>query len=514
MLALNPQVTKVSKTKSFNGYEFDIYSDSWQLDKNNLMRIEFINNFNALIQDDIRDTLVYFAETCASSHACNMSRAIKNYYDKTESKLITELGLLKFKSVYSNKNEEYRLGALRVFLKQLYLLGFKAVSESLYDLLNSWRLSGNDKGLAVLSLDPEEGPYSDIEFEAIKSGLDNKYAESRITTQDYVLAQLFACTGRRTIQISSLKICDLSLDKKTLSQPTYMLNIPRAKVRGGRFRGSFTKFALDEYVGQVIEIHINNIKLQVKKLLNRSIQNDLINLIPLFPDNLEDLKYLSELEMEQILKTDALHMKSGDISDWLRSVIDTLKIASERTGKSIVTTGYRFRYTLGTRAAREGAGVLTIATLLDHSDTQNTKVYVANIPEHAATISTIMNGSLMRYANAFQGEVVLSEEVVLDKLSNAPRIRSIDSKSNLGSCGTCSSCHQYAPVACYVCPKFKPWRDAPHEIILKWLLDERERIKIETSDLEIAAINDRVIIAVNQVIERCTQLKEVNEYDQ
>lgn len=514
MLAINSQLTKVSKTKSFNGYEFDIYSDFWQLDKNNLMSVEFINNFSPLIQDDIRDTLVYFAETNSSYHACNMCRAIKNYYDTTEIKLINELGLLKFKSVYSKKNEEYRLGALRVFLKQLYFLEFKAVSNPLFDLMNNWKLSGNDKGLAVLSLDPEEGPYSDIEFAAIKLGLDNKYAESKISTEEYVLAQLYACTGRRSIQISSLKIGDLSLDSKTLDKPIYMLNIPRAKVRGGRFRGAFTKFALEEYIGVVISLHISNIKLQLKKLLGRTLNNELINLIPLFPDNLEQLQQLSDLEMKQVLNTDALHNKTSDISNSLKYVINKLRIVSERTGKLILTTGYRFRYTLGTRAAREGAGVLTIATLLDQTDTQNTKVYVANIPEHAATISTIMNGSLIRYANAFQGEIVLSEKVVLDKLSNAPRIRSVDSKSNLGSCGTCSSCHQFAPVACYVCPKFKPWRDAPHEVILKWLLDERERIKVETNDLEIATINDRVIIAVNQVIESCAKLKAEAEYGQ
>jgi len=63
--------------------------------------------------------------------------------------------------------------------------------------LSSWNLSGNDKGIAVLSLDPEEGPYSDTEFEAIISGLDNKYAESIIDAEEYSLVQLLALSNTK-----------------------------------------------------------------------------------------------------------------------------------------------------------------------------------------------------------------------------------------------------------------------------------------------------------------------------
>lgn len=512
MLDTRTELSNLLISKSFNGYEFNYNSTLWQLDKNRELKIDFVNNFDKKIQDDLIGTLAYFAETKSSYHSVNMASALKNYYDKTQSSLIDEKGLLKYKSIYSKKNEEHRLGALRVFLKQLHYLEYEAVSKEIFELLDGWRLSSNDKGLAVLSLDPEEGPYSDIEFEAIKSGLDSKYAESVISTEDYVIAQLFACTGRRPIQIASLKIGDLYIDSQILDKATFILSVPRAKVRGGKFRSKFKKFALDEYVGQAIQLHINDLK----ELINKTciqLTNEQIKQFPLFPENLMGLKHLSAIEVEMILKTDVTHTKTSVLTDRLRTIIDNLKITSERTGKSLFTTGYRFRYTLGTRAAREGSGVLTIAELLDHSDTQNTHIYVANIPEHAATISKFMNGSLMRYANAFQGKVVISEEEVLKTNPNAPRIRNIDSQSNLGSCNNCNSCSQFAPVACYVCPKFKPWRDAPHELILEWLLDERERIKIETNDIAIAAINDRVIFAVNQVIAKCLELKKDPQYD-
>ncbi|MDW3171363.1 hypothetical protein R8N48_30920, partial [Vibrio sp. Y184] len=80
------------------------------------------------------------------------------------------------------------------------------------------------------------------------------------------------------------------------------------------------------------------------------------------------------------------------------------------------------RYTLGSRAAREGAGILTIANLLDHSDTQNVKVYVANAPEHAVHISKIMNQPLARYASAFAGKLVEDEAEANTENAGAARI--------------------------------------------------------------------------------------------
>jgi len=499
-------VNNISKSVSFNGYEFDIYSDVWKLNRNKELRVDFIASFDQRIQEDIRSTLVYFAENKSGAHAANVCREIKAYLNNGF-KTFTQEGVIAFKANFSLKRDEYRVAVLRVFLKQLYFLEFDAVNDQLFELLTSWKLSGNDKGIAVLSLDAEEGPFSDIEFESIRFGLDNKYAESVISAEEYSLAQLFAATGRRPIQIASLKIGDLRIDSEILDAPVFMLSIPKAKVRGRGFRAEFTDFAVIESIGQVLRVHIENVKMIAERQIGRVLSKECSELLPMFPSDLKQLKDLFDIDMKVALGTDVAHWKTSKITYQLKSVIDKLQITSERTGKPLKMTGYRFRYTLGTRAAREGAGILTIATLLDHVDTQNTKVYVANVPEHAATISEIMNGSLMRYASAFQGDVVESEDDVFTTTSGAQRIRTNDSRDNIGSCGTNAMCHDYAPVACYTCPKFNAWRDAPHYRVLKWLLDERERIIQETNDLGIAAINDRAIYAVTQVMKRCSELK-------
>jgi len=505
-------VKNISKSVSFNGYEFDIYSNVWELNRNGKLRVDFLKGFELGIQEDIRSTLVYFAETKSVGHAANVCREIKEYLNNGF-KTFTQEGVVAFKAKFSLKKDEYRVAVLRVFLKQLYFLELNAVSDEVFELLSSWRLSGNDKGVAVLSLDAEEGPFSDTEFEAISFGLDNRFAEEVINVEEYALAQLFVATGRRPIQIASLKIGDLRIDSEILDASAFILSIPKAKVRGRGFRSVFTDFALIESVGQVLSVHIKGVKELAALVLGRPLTRECLDLLPLFPDDLEQLMKLSDDKLKSVLATDVAHRKTSSITSQLKKVIDKLQITSERTGKLLKTTGYRFRYTLGTRAAREGAGILTIATLLDHTDTQNTKVYVANIPEHAATISEIMNGSLMRYASAFQGDVVDSEDDVFTTIPGAQRIRTNDSQDNIGSCGTSAMCHDYAPVACYTCPKFKAWRDAPHYLVLKWLLDERERVVQETDDLGIAAINDRAIYAVTQVMKQCAELKVDTVYE-
>lgn len=77
----------------------------------------------------------------------------------------------------------------------------------------------------------------------------------------------------------------------------------------------------------------------------------------------------------------------------------------------------------------------------------------------------------------------------------------------MGSCGKHGFCGLLAPVACYTCVSFQPWLDGPHEAVLDYLLGERERLT-STADLRIAAINDRTILAVAEVVRLCQARRE------
>jgi hypothetical protein len=64
-----------------------------------------------------------------------------------------------------------------------------------------------------------------------------------------------------------------------------------------------------------------------------------------------------------------------------------------------------------------------------------------------------------------------------------------------------------APIACYTCAYFQPWLDGPHEEVLDGLIGQRDRVAALTGDLKVASTNDRLILAVSDVIHRCQLAK-------
>jgi hypothetical protein len=117
-----------------------------------------------------------------------------------------------------------------------------------------------------------------------------------------------------------------------------------------------------------------------------------------------------------------------------------------------------------------------------------------------------MNQPLARYASAFAGKLVEDEDEANAENTGAARIPCREKDCDVGSCGSNSFCQDYAPIACYLCPKFRPWAHAPHHLILEWLVEERERLKADTNgDMQIVSINDRAILAVCQVIQLCRE---------
>ncbi|MFS8980195.1 hypothetical protein PO002_38055 [Cupriavidus necator] len=74
----------------------------------------------------------------------------------------------------------------------------------------------------------------------------------------------------------------------------------------------------------------------------------------------------------------------------------------------------------------------------------------------------------------------------------------------VGGCGKFDFCGLAAPLACYTCSYFHPWLDNIHETLLERLLAERKEL-LALSDLRIASVNDRTIVAVAEVVTRCRE---------
>lgn len=496
---------------SFKGYQCNKSDQKWILDINKTMDIHRIRNFELPTQLDIINTLVYFCRFSSSSHAVNMCEYVGKYWEITKNSNFTLEGILNFKNYYSSKKEEYKVAMLRVFLKKLYNLGYTSIDDEIYDLLDSWRLSGNEKGVAVLSLDPDEGPFSHFEFQTIITRTNEYLADNKLSLYDAALIRVFCATGRRPIQIASLKIKDLYVSDKYNfkdGKSIHVLNIPKAKIRGSSgFRFAFNEVGIRENIAQILFEHIKTLKQKIGFAIKRELSSEEFAELPLFYD-LEELLKFDWDNREEILKVltqEIAHLPTNELTYFLKKAVKKLGVRSRETGKPIYITAYRFRYTLGTNAARQKAGVNVIAKLLDHHDTQNAHCYVQSIPEHAQQISSLMDESLRKYADAFQGKIVSDEAEAKIQVQDANRISCVEQDCDVGSCGTHHYCNDHAPIACYLCNKFMPWAKAPHYLILNQLIKEREDLIAMGCSLEIAAVNDRVIIAVQQVIEACKE---------
>lgn len=443
--------------------------------------------------DSIKLVLVWYAENRAAGTLAQAFQHLKHFLStvKVPGK-ISSVELLNYRTALLREAEWY-LGRLRGVLKRWYALNYPGVADDAITLLNQIRIKGSEKGKAVLTMDPEDGPYSDLEFEAIQTALYDAYSRNKIDIEELLLVVLFMSLGQRPVQYASLKVCDVIPPPKDASAPHYILRMPRAKQKTKLARTQFKERLLVPQIGRLLVRYADDCK---KKFENKlAVSED----APLFPER------ISLFEQPKRFR---FHRTAYSLSTFLTTILDRLNISSERVVGALHITAMRFRRTVGTRAAREGHGELVIAELLDHSDTQNVGVYVQATPEMVERIDRAVAMHLAPLAKAFVGKVIADESQA--RRADDPESRIVDPRFDpsfkaIASCGKYGFCGFSAPIACYTCPSFEPWLDGPHELVLEYLLAERERL-IKNADMRIASINDRTILAVAQVVRECQEI--------
>jgi len=380
--------------------------------------------------------------------------------------------------------DAWYLGSLKGFFKTWYKLGYCGIEDDAIKLLDSLRIKGNPKGHAVLTMDPINGPFTENELLSIHEELCNKYASGEISNREFALVWLSMAVGQRPVQFAMAKVKDFIEIPAADGSVRYLINMPRAKQRGVEARELFSERVLCNDAGNALAVwkeHLKTTKMDVP-----------FGELPLFP------------RWGHISPVGLHHMTSQMLAVELAGIIDKLKVISERTGEALKFQSKRFKFTIGTRAAEEGHGELVIAQLLDHTDTQNVRVYVQSTAKMAGIIDKAMAPYMAPIAQAFKGMIIRSDDDCPDGI----RIRSgHPSTGDVGKCGHHGFCGAAAPHVCYVCVNFHPWLDGPHEEILKELTDERERILAITKDKRIAGAKDRLIMAVTQVVEMCKVLQ-------
>ena len=490
-----PKLPDLARTRS--GVEFDPRANRWAYrdatDNVNLDFSKWLVTDKFIVSAKL--SLLWYAEHLSPAHLSNMHERLGHYLrvvcDSRIAPLeeITSADLINYRATLTSATSWY-LGSLSGFLKKWHSLGYSGVTADAAALLKQLRTQGNPKGEAVLTHDPIHGPFTDMELESLQTSLDRAYVAGKVDIEGYLLAYLFMLLGQRPVQYAALKVSDVGVTYAQDGTAVYTIRVPRAKQRNQLSRAEFKDRVLIPQVGELLVQYSKEVQATFHGLLPDPLE------APLFPTRRRRGGEPDGFEYHRTTQT---------IADLLERTLRCLSVMSERTGQSLHITATRFRRTVATRAAMEGHGELIIAELLDHTDTQNVGVYIEARPEIVERIDRAMAMYLAPMAQAFAGVIIDDESQAMRAGDPSSRVcgpRFGPSMKPMGSCGKHGFCGFLAPIACYTCVNFQPWLDGPHEAVLDYLIGERDRLAAQT-DLRIASVNDRTILAVAEVVKLC-----------
>ncbi|MCM2525002.1 tyrosine-type recombinase/integrase [Stenotrophomonas maltophilia] len=487
---------------SKDGYPFDPSSNQWRLNKDVQLSLVLPHSIDPSVESGFRATLLRYAEEASALHTRNMENRFKRYLRDTGASEVSVADLINWRAILGT-HSQWKLGGLKGFLLAWHDYGFDGVSTEVVDLLQGWRIQGNEKGAAVASGCPDSGPYTDLEMAALLDWANLAITRRNISLEDYAYLLALAMTARRPVQLAALRGRDLIRDS-TRGVEALRLRIPRAKQRGIKFRGAFRTLAVIEDLYLVLQqLHQRSVAL-ASEIVEQAIEPELAGELPVFINRRRLMQVRSVHEMKELLMGDApdqLHASTSSLSLALRRCARASTARSERTGEFIRLSATRFRHTRGTKLRREGFGAFVIAELLDHSDVQNVSIYTKNTAQEAVLINELVGAQLAPFAQACLGKLVASEREAIR--GGDPRSRVANERQNaVGTCGNYGFCAS-GYRACYTCSHFQPWVDGPHDEVLADLYAEKDRTRAAGCADAVVNANDQLILAVEHCVAMC-----------
>lgn len=383
-------------------------------------------------------------------------------------------------------------------------------SQALIDAYERLPKKKRIKNDVILRLDPEQGPFTQSEQDALHHWAHEKFCHGNLDPERYLYLRLAMIYGQRGVQLRMMVFNDFIKTERG-----YQIRIFWAKQKGddAGWREKPETFSLDEDLYNAVQAYrsivlarlqqeypgradwdkaIEHVPLFRRKMVGRGGDNKQVPVIVDLPD---------QNTLEQMPQS-KFHAASGVTRSWLIKMesMSDFPISSRTHQPLKISKGHRFRHTLGTDLSNAGLDEWSIASALMHSDTRTVRKYRAVSAELMKLIDEKMSDHLALVVRAFTGTIVTDRA----SAKNGDRIdRQIE---DLAICGADTACHLDAPFTCYGCSKFQPLFDADHSASLERL--ERRRAQTIATDKTTGVLWDRVILACRKVILDCNALRE------
>ncbi|MEH6643318.1 tyrosine-type recombinase/integrase [Vreelandella glaciei] len=380
-----------------------------------------------------------------------------------------------------------------------------------YDALPRKRRSQND---AILRLDPEQGPFTQVEQDALYQWAHEQFCHGNIDPERYIYLRLAMIYGQRGVQLRMIVFDDFIKTERGFQIRIFWA---KQKSDGAGWRAKPETFNLDEDLYNIVKAYRSIVLARLEQEYpGRADWDKAIRHVPLFlrklagnrgsnrrlPPVMVDLPDQNTLEQTPHAK---FHAPYSTIWSWMLEMesMPDFPISSRTHQPLKISNGHRFRHTLGTDLSNAGLDEWSIASALMHTDTRTVRKYRAVSAELMKLVDEKMTNHLALVVRAFTGTIVTDRA----SAKNGDQVdRQIE---DLAVCGADTVCHLDAPFTCYGCSKFQPLFDADHSAALERL--EHRRSQTIATDKTTGVLWDRAILACRKVILDCIELRELDK---
>lgn len=498
---------------SFDGRRIDISCREWRLGPDSVINWATLPTLGVQVFDAVKAYLKHSIRSVAPTTAERRFKDLKNFFQaatdiNVDLSTADSLGVQLLKRVRTHLAEQQAVatvvGALHTF--RFWYLWSTDVNLQGFDFevavgLENLVIGGAPKGEAVLSNDPKRGPLHSAEFERMYQAMRQAADSPLIPDMDLAAVWLFMSLGCNPRSLQLLNEKDLLCTEMADGTVKYEIRIPRIKKPGLPERSQFRTRPLRQEVGRLLaRVVASN---RAARALLSPYYSDRRFATPIFRTP-EPREYLGRAFESEMFRWPRLRFGEA-----LTRISYLLNLRG-RDGGPLHITARRLRYTFATRLVQDGASPVVLADALDHTDLQHVMVYYNARSDIVVRLDKTTAAKLAPWGQAFMGAIVPTESLATRGDDPASRIRHLDQRrgklEGIGTCGRFDPCGLMAPIACYTCRKFQAWREAPHELVLDALLEDRDQHLQRGADPKMTQARDLTISAVTWVVERCREM--------